>query len=65
MIIKSRYKYTPTCDGCGTQLAPQYDYWDAAAMMRQEGWEFFKTDKICTEWYNLCPACKERRKKDG
>lgn len=65
MIVRSRYKCTPTCDGCGTELAPQYDCWDAAAMMKQAGWAFVKPDTESGEWYNFCPACKERMKKNG
>ena len=64
MIVKSRYKFTPTCDGCGAVLEAQYDYWDAAYVMKQAGWSTVRAD-MSPEWYNFCPACKERGKKDG
>lgn len=65
MIVKSRYKFTPTCDCCGKQLQAEYDYWDAAASMRREGWAFVRPDTASGEWYNFCPVCKGGRKKDG
>jgi Fe2+ or Zn2+ uptake regulation protein len=59
MIVKVGHKNKPVCDGCGAELEPQYDYWDCAAMMKRAGW---KTVRESVEWYNFCPACKERRK---
>lgn len=63
MIVIGRYTYTPTCDGCGEELEPQYNYRDAVAEMKKAGWATGKPDKLCPEWYNLCPVCKERRAK--
>ncbi len=63
MIIKTRHKHTPTCDGCGTTLEAEYDYFDAAAAMKRAGWATVKLDKWSPEWYNFCPACKERGKR--
>ena len=65
MIVQSRYKYTPTCDGCGAVLEPEYDYFEAAATMRKAGWLFMRPDTASGEWYNFCPACRERRKKNA
>lgn len=65
MIVRSRHKCTPTCDGCGVTLPPQYDYWDAASAMKQAGWSTVRAGDMSPEWYNFCPACKERGKNDG
>jgi hypothetical protein len=62
MIIKRRYEYFATCDGCGAELPAEYDYLDAVGAMKRAGWQFVRPDGISPEWYHFCPACKERRK---
>lgn len=49
--------YTPTCDGCGTQLPEEYDFYDAVAEKKAAGWKSVKHGK---EWSDLCPDCAEK-----
>lgn len=63
MIRKYRNTFTPVCDGCGKELAPEYDFDIAVGAMKQEGWHFLRR-KHAVEWYHFCPACKGRIKGD-
>jgi hypothetical protein len=63
MIVKRRYKFTAICDGCGTELAPEYDYLDAVSAMKQQGWLIARQNCMSPEWYHFCPVCRERNEK--
>lgn len=63
MIARRAYYYTPTCDGCGTELDAEYSCIDAANAMKRGKWSFVRPDAVSGEWINFCPACKERRAK--
>lgn len=63
MIRKVRYKYTPICDGCGVELEPSYDYFDATKNMKVNGWSFSRANKMSSEWFNFCPTCTDKRKR--
>lgn len=65
MIVQRKYEYTPICDGCGAELEPEYGYYEAVSAMKMEGWQFYRPSRMCPEWYNFCPECKERRKGNG
>ena len=65
MIRKNRYTFTPVCDGCDKELEPERDYQLAVAAMKRDGWAIVRPNRMCAEWYNFCPKCKERVKKDG
>ena len=47
--------YIPTCDICGEQLHPQYDFEDAVEAKKNAGW---LSRKINGEWIDLCEDCK-------
>lgn len=47
--------YITTCDICGCQLTPQYEFMDAVSAKRNAGW---KSKKIDGEWIDLCPECR-------
>ena len=47
--------YIPTCDGCGAELEPEYDFDDAVDAKRAAGW---KSKNIDGEWVDLCPGCQ-------
>lgn len=62
MIVKRRHEHIGICDGCGAELEPEYQYLDVVASMKEEGWAFVRQNGLTSEWFNFCPACKERRK---
>lgn len=49
--------YIPTCDGCGTQLPEEYDFYDAVDAKKVAGWKSVRHGK---EWSDLCPECAEK-----
>ena len=51
--------YIPTCDICGEQLQPQYEWDDVFEVMKDSGWN---AKKINGEWINLCEDCQKVRK---
>ena len=65
MIVRGKYTFTPTCDLCGVKLEPELDFQFAVSAMRLAGWATIRPDTICSEWYNFCPVCKERKKNNG
>lgn len=62
MIVKRRHQHFAQCDGCGAELPPEYDYFDAVAAMKREGWAFVRGQNANNPtWYNFCPTCRARR----
>ena len=47
--------YIPTCDGCGAELEPEYDFDDAVEAKRRAGW---RSKNIQGEWVDICPDCE-------
>ena len=46
--------YTPTCDYCGAELSPEYDFYDAVDAKKAAGW---KSVKDGTDWADYCTDC--------
>ncbi|MDL2273424.1 hypothetical protein LJC34_02615 [Oscillospiraceae bacterium OttesenSCG-928-G22] len=46
--------YIAACDGCGEELPPEYDFYDAVDAKKAAGW---KSVKEGSEWFDLCPNC--------
>ena len=63
MIRHDAYTYTPVCDRCGCELDAEYGFHEAVSAMKLDGWVNVRANDMSPEWYNLCPACQERRKK--
>jgi hypothetical protein len=64
MIVPSGKWYIPTCDGCGTELEPEYGWMESIHAMKLVNWQIVRA-KGGVEFYHFCPACRERGKKDG
>lgn len=54
--------YIPTCDGCGAELEPEYDFDDAVAAKRNAGWCSRNYDG---GWVDLCPSCQMKEDMRG
>lgn len=52
--------YIPTCDLCGTELWPEFDWDDAVEAKKAAGW---KSKKIDGEWMDICPDCQSKGEK--
>ena len=53
-IERSGGAYTPTCDYCGAELSPEWDFHDAVDAKKAAGW---KSVKDRSEWFDYCPDC--------
>jgi len=55
MSIESAYGlHIPTCDGCGEELAAEYDFYDAVNAKKIAGWYRIEED---WDWQDYCPTC--------
>lgn len=52
--VGKRLTYIATCDICGAELPPAYEFYDAIDAKTQNGW---KARKIDGEWCDFCPEC--------
>lgn len=62
MAIEKRWEggeqiFTPICDGCGDELADEYDFYDAVEAKKLAGW---RSKKVYGEWQDYCPECQEK-----
>jgi hypothetical protein len=60
MIAKSADTYTPVCDGCGEELAPEWDFMDAVNAVKAAGWRTMRPEGVHTNWEHYCPTCAAR-----
>jgi len=48
--------FIPTCDICGEELSPEWDFYDAVNAKKLAGW---KSHKVDGQWEDVCCECQE------
>ena len=60
MLVPHSNRFTPTCDGCGAELAPVSTFIEGVNLMKLWGWLVERPHDTISQWYHFCPVCKER-----